>query len=1070
MYFCYLFQYDSKEYLINIKRFMKSKRVLFGLFVGMFALISGNTMAQSSSDVKVIEIGPDNIGGRVTTLIVDNRDATNNTLYAGTATGGLYIRSNSTDYAEFTGIWNYVDCKLDGKSRVLPISHMVQLKDHSLVIATGEGCFKQGSKFTTMTSKGVGIVRYIPETGAFNRVESTNPATNDKFANINRLAYAYDGNTLYVYAAVKGGLFRWKIENESDWSRTPTQLLDSVEILDVAVVEAYNMVYFSGKNKLYRLSSYESNQAIDITNTNSVFATASRIQLASSTDNPDYLYAMVSNSKGSFNGLYLTSNQTSWLLLTTPTVLPFSREKGATCGAICVAHGDNKHVYIGGSSLWNGRGYIEGSLYQWTKSSYNEYEMGSTNFMDDIFSSNSYVHSGINDIVEASVLGDDGYRKVFFYIATNAGVFEADADFSSFSNINRGLNNVQVNGVAVCTDGSLLIGAAHSANLFIESRMDHHTQNLDHTSSIFGASWYDRNQSGINHLANQYWQGNGGQVAASRFQQYAPESRRTLFFSANSGLYARGYKDYSNYDNTQTWTIGDAFITNESNSGPEIAQMYLWESNTMSGVSNISHKIDTLDEIYRPGKGAMMIGTPETDDDASCKGRIKRGDTIIIPNVGTASYPFRYVFTEDVTIRQSGHEITVDNPIQSHLFLRANYVNPDKDADQQKIIMSWTPADFTKIFSLNSDGLPEEPSMGWADVYLLNKKRPQNTHRDLTTFGVSQDGDMIYIVVADDQGDSCFVVRIKGMFANVNYHKSRSDISMALDYEDGPYYHDGSSLVADTLKYNGSMWFHRKISAITFDNRNRAIFTFEGHENEADFANVLVVTNANGNYAFSSDMSTPGKTAAYSVLVEASKGDVFVGTEEGLWKSSATNFNNGTPRWENYGEFAGVPVTSIIQQTEALEIQRMTLHDGINTNNYIFPRTKYPYAIYIGTFGRGVFMDTTYVTDFTNEVVDSTDYYVGIRPVLTSNGVNSLRLYPNPASVRATMEMTIANSGNATLKVYDLGGKTVLNENLGTLSEGTHNHTIDCTNLPKGMYLVNLLVGSESAAAKLLVR
>ena len=1049
---------------------MKSKRVLFGLFVGLIALIPANGMAQSSSNAKLIEIGPDNIGGRVTTLIVDKRDATNNTLYAGTATGGLYIRSNNTDYAEFSSIWNYVDCQIDGVSRTLPISHMIQLKDNSLVIATGEGCFAQGTKFATMASKGVGIVRYNPETGAFSRVESTNPATNDKFANINRLAYAYDGNTLYIYAAAKGGLYRWKIESESDWSRTPTHILDSVEILDVAVVEAYNMVYFSGKKKLYRISSYESNNAVDITTTNSVFTTASRIQLASSIDNPDYLYAMVSDNKGNFKGLYLTKNQNSWLLLTTPTVLPFSREKGATCGAICVDKDNNKHVLIGGSSLWNGHGYTEDALYQWTKSSYNEYEMGSTNFMDDIFSSSYYVHSGINDIVQTELQKEDGSTTQVFYIATNAGVFEADGDFESFININRGLNNVQVNGVAVCTDGSLLIGAAHSANLFIESRMEHHLKGLDNSSSIYNASWYDRNQSGINHLANQYWQGNGGQVAASRYQQYAPESRRNLFFSANDGLYARGYKDFSDYSNTQTWTIGDAFITNESNSGAEVAQMYLWESHTMSGISTITHKIDTLDEIYRRDKGAMMIGTPNTADENSCKGRIKRGDTIIVPNVATASYPIRYVFPADATIEQSGYEITVDNPIQSHLFLRANYVNPDKDANQQKIIMSWTPADFTRIFSLNSEGLPEEPSMGWADVYLLNKKRPQNAHRDLTTFGVSADGDMIYVVVADDQGDSCFVVRIKGMFENIDYHKSRSDIAMALDYEDGPYYHDGSKLVADTLKYNGSIWFHRKISAITFDSRNRAIFTFEGHENEADFANVLLVNNANGNYTFSNDISTPGKTAAYSVLIEASKGDVFVGTEEGLWKSNASNFNNGNPHWERYGDFIGVPVTSIIQQTEALEMQRMTLHDGININNYVFPRTKYPYAIYIGTFGRGVFMDTAFVTDFTNEVVDSTDYYVGIRPVLTSNGMNSVRLYPNPAKVRATMEMTIANSGNAILKVYDLGGKTVVNENLGTLSEGVHSHTIDCSYLPKGMYLVNLIVGNESAAAKLLVR
>ena len=274
--------------------------------------------------------------------------------------------------------------------------------------------------------------------------------------------------------------------------------------------------------------------------------------------------------------------------------------------------------------------------------------------------------------------------------------------------------------------------------------------------------------------------------------------------------------------------------------------------------------------------------------------------------------------------------------------------------------------------------------------------------------------------------------------------------------------------MADTLRYNGSIWFPRRISSVTFDNNNRALLTFEGHENESDFANLLVVNNADGAYSFV-DKSTSGKKAAYSALVEATTGDVFVGTEDGLWKTTASSFN-ATPAWNIYGDFVGVPITSLVQQTNVFQLQRMTTHDGINVDNYVFPRTKFPYAIYIGTYGRGVFMDSSYVTSYVEEIVDSTDYRVGITPVVNSKGSNTVKVFPNPASVRTTIELTVANAGNAQLRVYDLSGKLVINRSMGRLAEGVHNHVVDCSGLAKGMYLINVLVGNESAATKLLVK
>ena len=71
---------------------MKSRKVLLGLIVGICVCLTGTATAQKANyqSNKLVEIGPDNIGGRVTSLVVAGHPDENTTLlYAGAATGGL---------------------------------------------------------------------------------------------------------------------------------------------------------------------------------------------------------------------------------------------------------------------------------------------------------------------------------------------------------------------------------------------------------------------------------------------------------------------------------------------------------------------------------------------------------------------------------------------------------------------------------------------------------------------------------------------------------------------------------------------------------------------------------------------------------------------------------------------------------------------------------------------------------------------------------------------------------------------------------------------------------------------
>ena len=79
---------------------MKSNKVLLGLFVGLMALAGGALNAQNATKdavtPRLYEIGPDNIGGAVSSLVADRQDANNTTLYAGAIGGGLFVRSSNT--------------------------------------------------------------------------------------------------------------------------------------------------------------------------------------------------------------------------------------------------------------------------------------------------------------------------------------------------------------------------------------------------------------------------------------------------------------------------------------------------------------------------------------------------------------------------------------------------------------------------------------------------------------------------------------------------------------------------------------------------------------------------------------------------------------------------------------------------------------------------------------------------------------------------------------------------------------------------------------------------------------
>ena len=79
------------------------------------------------------------------------------------------------------------------------------------------------------------------------------------------------------------------------------------------------------------------------------------------------------------------------------------------------------------------------------------------------------------------------------------------------------------------------------------------------------------------------------------------------------------------------------------------------------------------------------------------------------------------------------------------------------------------------------------------------------------------------------------------------------------------------------------------------------------------------------------------------------------------------------------------------------------------------------------------------------------------------------RLYPNPVSDRATVEFVLAGDSQVTIHLYKLDGRVVKSENLGTLNEGFHNHTITVDDLDNGMYILELKAGNKQFRESIIV-
>jgi hypothetical protein len=111
--------------------------------------------------------------------------------------------------------------------------------------------------------------------------------------------------------------------------------------------------------------------------------------------------------------------------------------------------------------------------------------------------------------------------------------------------------------------------------------------------------------------------------------------------------------------------------------------------------------------------------------------------------------------------------------------------------------------------------------------------------------------------------------------------------------------------------------------------------------------------------------------------------------------------------------------------------------------------------------------------DGTYLIIDKIEFD-GVNLVLSNHALNSnalsVNVYPNPAKDLITLSMDHIQSGETSIKIFNVLGKECLSYKFPESVSTAREHKIDVTNLPAGVYLIKGEQGNENFQKKLIIQ
>jgi len=83
-----------------------------------------------------------------------------------------------------------------------------------------------------------------------------------------------------------------------------------------------------------------------------------------------------------------------------------------------------------------------------------------------------------------------------------------------------------------------------------------------------------------------------------------------------------------------------------------------------------------------------------------------------------------------------------------------------------------------------------------------------------------------------------------------------------------------------------------------------------------------------------------------------------------------------------------------------------------------------------------------------------------------TNESSVTKVFPNPATSEVNFEVTIGGYHDVSIKVLDLTGRVVYEENKGNLTKGVHNLKVNADRFRSGLYLYQVVMGTDVSTGK----
>ncbi len=374
-----------------------------------------------------VTVGPDNFGGKVTSILYDNRDAAANTIIASTMGGGLWKSTNN-------GItWSSIG------NESFQASAMAQSDNGTIFVGTGDGLSGLVTNYNILgfwnfNTSFMGTGMYKVTGNEITHLPATIPTFNDTGSD---WAFIFDVETVGedgVLAATNSGLKfspdaggTWFVATDVEDNELMGRATAIKRASDGTLVAAVGTnLYISKSGDPLEFVNRSTGDSVSLPTLN-VF----KIEIAIAPSDPNVMYAALINQGGTHTAIYATFDKgDTWeVIMPATTVYNIFGGRGVSNSFVKVFPENPYRLIVGGLNLWQGRRVVPNGYYAW--------EMKSRSFTFEF--DPSYLHAG-----QQALAFRPGTNNRFI-AGTDGGVFKAEVSGENYtySTSNRNFINTQ---------------------------------------------------------------------------------------------------------------------------------------------------------------------------------------------------------------------------------------------------------------------------------------------------------------------------------------------------------------------------------------------------------------------------------------------------------------------------------------------------------------------------------------------------------------------------------------------------------------------------------------------------